>query len=313
MQGSSTKGTPDRRRRKKGVSTYFCMSLLDVEMPSPYMYVGLLRALTFGRDTVASSSFSACGYSNLNIGHQRHSPTDLYRISPITAMPPTPQTVVYDRRASQRQAALACSEDEIWSVAQTQKRPGAALLCAPLAFAYPPSNKDPKFFVKCAEIGGSSLLEAEKRNHEFAYETLHRLGPQQPASEQWSLLVCVPEIYRAFGYRGFYFLVMEFISGRTLNELLNVRAGDGAGSQADESTLYRYIAEGIRLLSVKAPPGAKPGPVGGGIIRHPLFKGFEAAVPYRDVEMMEAHFNKVRPFTAVLSTEPLPQQHSRKC
>ncbi|KUI62423.1 hypothetical protein VP1G_09546 [Cytospora mali] len=158
-------------------------------------------------------------------------------------MPQTPQSIIDDRRSSQRAFALACEQVDIWKASQTQKSPpwGAAT-----GFIYP-SRKNPKFFVKFTDSRCKWLLEQEKRNQEFAFDTLR--GP-----------------------------------------------GAGAGGQGDTSRFYRYIAEGIRLLSVKAPPEAKPGPVGGGIIRHPLFSDFQATISYRDVEMLEKHLNKVLSF-----------------
>lgn len=165
---------------------------------------------------------------------------------PMPAMPPTPQSIINERRSSQRQSALACGQDEICKASQIQERPprGTAR-----GFIYPPdSNDNQRFFVKSTGSRSKWLLEPEKCNHEFAFNTLHRLGPQ-PASQQLELLVCVPEIFRAFEYREYYFLVMEFVPGRTLDELLNERedaqakAGAGtearAGGQVDNSTLYQ--------------------------------------------------------------------------
>lgn len=84
---------------------------------------------------------------------------------------------------------------------------------------------------------------------------------------------------------------MEFVPGKSLEELF--RQDRPGKSQADHAKLYQHVADSNRLLSVKAPTGAKPGPVGGGGIRHPIFRDFQAVVPYRDVEMLETHLNKV--------------------
>ncbi|KUI70890.1 hypothetical protein VM1G_06411 [Cytospora mali] len=221
-------------------------------------------------------------------------------------MPQTPQSIIDDRRSSQRAFALACKQVDIWKASQTQKSPpwGAAT-----GFMYP-NAQNPKFFVKFTDSRSKWLLEQEKRNQEFAFNTLHGLGPQQPVPQGLKLLVCVPEMFRAFEYEDYYFLIMECVPGRTLNQVIaaaQARAGDaklgagagagaGAGGQGDTSRFYRYIAEGICLLSVKAPPEAKPGPVGGGIIRHPLFSDFQATISYRNVEMIEKHLNKVLSF-----------------
>ncbi|ROV91212.1 hypothetical protein VMCG_09345 [Cytospora schulzeri] len=210
-------------------------------------------------------------------------------------MPSTPQSIIDDRRSSQRKAALACGQNDIWNASQSQESPpwGTAR-----GFAYPLGSRDPEFFVKFTGSWGKEVLESEQRNHMFAFNTL--CGLQQPASQQLKLLVCVPEIFRVFEYRERYFMVMEFVPGSTLHELASTRqdagAGAGAGGQADNSALCRYIAEGIRLLCVKAPPGAKPGPVGGGLVRHHFFRYNQSAVPYRDVKMLETHLNKVLEF-----------------
>ncbi|KAI3397508.1 hypothetical protein diail_10720 [Diaporthe ilicicola] len=203
-------------------------------------------------------------------------------------MHPTPQSVIDDRRSRQRQAALSCNEADIWSASQTQELHWGTAR----GFAFPLGSQYPEFFVKFTSIECKWFLDPERRNHEFAFETL-REQRQPPAAQQKEFIVCVPEIFRSFEYRDFYFLAMEFVPGRTLGDILREEDAKGGEDQVDHSTLYKHIAEGIRLLSVKAPPEAKPGPVGGGIIRHPFFKDFEAATPYRDVEMLEAHLNKV--------------------
>lgn len=215
-------------------------------------------------------------------------------------MSSTAQSIIDDRRSRQRKAALACSEDDIWNASQTQEEP---LWGNAKGFVYPLGSQDPEFFVKYTKTRSKWLLEPERRNHEFAFNLLRT--QQQPAAQQ-GLIVCVPGIFRAFEHRDFYFLVMEFVPGRTLQEILIEDEDRGAG-QGDHSMLYKYIAEGIRLLSVEAPPGSKPGPVGCGVIRHPFFNEFEAATPYREVEMLGAHMNKVSmvhhvPVTLVLTT-----------
>lgn len=213
----------------------------------------------------------------------------------------TSQSVIDDRRSRQCQAALSCKEADIWSASQTQEEPhwGTAR-----GFAFPPDSSNPEFFVKFTSSECKWFLEPERRNHEFAFDTL-RKQQHPPAAQQGGFLICVPEIFRSFEYGGFYFLVMEFVPGRTLGDIFREDEKRGQG-QADYSLLYKHIAEGIRLLSVKAPPEAKPGPVGGGIIRHPFFKNFEAATPYRDVEMLEAHLNKVLRLRTRRSPEPAP-------
>lgn len=211
----------------------------------------------------------------------------------------TPQSIIDERRSSQRKVAAACGQDGIWKASQMVS-PFAQRTRAKM-FSYPLNSNSPKFFVKFIAKQGRKVLETEKHNQEFAFSTLHKLGTQQPASKQSKLLVCVPEIFDDFEYLGRYFLVMEFVPGITLNEALEPgadvlgRAGAEVVAELDKSNLYRYIATGIRLMSAnaKVPSQAKPGPVEGGIIRHPFFKESRAVIPYRNVEMLEKHLNKV--------------------
>lgn len=220
-------------------------------------------------------------------------------------MPTTPRSIVDDRRSRQRQAALACEEDDIWNASQARENsPGAMVQ----TFTYPTGSHDPQCFVKFTSSRNQGLLEVERRNHEFAFNTLREL--QQPASQESELLVCVPEIFRAFEYLDYYFLMMEFVPGKTLYQLSWEDACAGR-RQRDPSTSNKYVDAGIRMLRVKAPPGAKPGPVGGGRIRHPLFKNCEATVPYRDVEMLETHLNKVSNHVKILSALPPPPNERR--
>lgn len=127
----------------------------------------------------------------------------------IVAMSPTPQSIIEDQRSRQRQAAQTCEPDDIWNASQTLEDPpwGAAK-----GFTYPPGSKERKIFVKYTKVRSKWLLEPEKRNQEFAFNTLRRL--QQPASPQGKLLVCVPEIFRAFEHRDYYYLVMECVPGK---------------------------------------------------------------------------------------------------
>lgn len=226
-------------------------------------------------------------------------------------MPLSPQSIIHDRRSSQRKAAWACGQEDIWNALQTHTgtlgRFERSKLCQ--VFPYPLGSNDPKFLVKCIASDDKQLLQAEKRNQKFASSTLCGQG-LQPASQEQNLIVCVPEVFRDFEYRDFYFLVMEFVPGRLLRRILSDRVDTqrraGVRHQ-DDSSLYRYIAEGIRLLRVKAPSGASPGPVGGGIIRHPLFQDSQATISYRDVKMLETHLNKVSMLS--IRTSVLAEKH----
>lgn len=201
-------------------------------------------------------------------------------------MAATVQSMINDRRSRQRQAAHACEPDDIWNASQALEDPPFGVANG---FTYPPASNQPSFFVKYTDSENKSLLEPERRNQEFAFNTLRSL--QQTAPPQRKLLVLAPEIFRAFEHRDYYYLVMEFVPGKTMEDLFAEETPET--SQGDRATLYQHVADAIQLLSVKAPPGARPGPVGGGILRHPIFSDSQAEVPYRDVEMLEKHLNNV--------------------
>ncbi|KAI9651660.1 MAG: hypothetical protein M1829_002575 [Trizodia sp. TS-e1964] len=56
---------------------------------------------------------------------------------------------------------------------------------------------------------------------------------------------------------------------------------------------YRKLAHAINLLLTIPPPDARPGPVGGGIIRHPLFHEYKASRVYDTVEDLEQDINQL--------------------
>lgn len=196
------------------------------------------------------------------------------------------QSIIDSRRSRQRKAAEDCKPDDIWKASQAQGEPpfGAAK-----GFTYPLASKKPDFFVKYTATSGKSLLEPEGRNQKFAFDTLRDL--QQKPSPQRKLLVLVPEIYRIFEHRGYYYLVMEFVPGKTLEDLFTKPSS--GNSHEDPATLYKRVADAIRLLLVKAPPGAPPGPVGGGIIRHPFFSDYQSTISYKNVGELKTHLDQV--------------------
>lgn len=83
---------------------------------------------------------------------------------------------------------------------------------------------------------------------------------------------------------------MEYIRGKTLAKLMEDR-------ETFKET-YQYYYDSIEralklLLSFPVPKDAAPGPYGGGIIQHPLFKDYRAAIQYDSVDMLEQHLNNV--------------------
>ncbi|KUI69731.1 hypothetical protein VM1G_11639 [Cytospora mali] len=86
---------------------------------------------------------------------------------------------------------------------------------------------------------------AEVKNHNYAFEALKAMPPDQTRG------IFIPEIYRTFESGDRFFIDWE----------------------SQEGTAVDSIARAIGLLtSIQAPPGQKPGPVGGDRIRyHPGF------------------------------------------
>lgn len=178
---------------------------------------------------------------------------------------------------TKRQLALSWREDEIISVYQQTPRmkPNG---CAVTGFIFPPNQ--PVAYVK---FGLPSQRTAELKNHEYAFAALRALPSHQTRG------VLIPEIYRTFESDDMFFIVMEYIPGRLLARF---EVGDDWETRKDIVT--HRIAEAIRLLmTIPAPPGQRPGPVGGGCIRHPLFKNDESYCEYSSVDELESHLNKV--------------------
>lgn len=129
---------------------------------------------------------------------------------------------------------------------------------------------------------------AEVKNHEYAYRVLKAMPPDQTRG------IIIPEIYRTFESGKRVFIVMEYIPGRTLKELQEQQDWNSRGGICIDS-----IARAVRLLmSIPAPPGQQPGPVGAGRIRHPLFKDSLSSFEYASVDELEEHLNNVRDHTA---------------
>lgn len=188
--------------------------------------------------------------------------------------------------SSKRQLASSYCEDEIISVfKQTPEiKPND---CAVTGFVFPP--KHPVAYVK---FGYPPERMAEGKNHDYTFRALKAMPPDQTRG------ILVPEIYRTFESDDRFFIVMEYIPGRTLAQLQEQQ-----GWESRKGTVIDSIARAIRLLtSIQAPPGQKPGPVGGGRIRHPLFKDDTSFCEYSSVDELERHLNKVRDHKSPLFT-----------
>lgn len=179
--------------------------------------------------------------------------------------------------SSKRQLALSWSEEEIISVYKQTPwaKPNGNSVTG---FIFPPIQ--PVAYVK---FGDPWQRMAELKNHEHAFAALKAMPPHQKKG------ILVPEIYRTFESNNKFFIVMEYIPGRLL-----ARYEEGHDWESRKEMVIDSIAGAIKLLmSIPAPPGQKPGPVGGGRIRHPLFKDDESYCEYSSVEELESHLNKV--------------------
>lgn len=179
---------------------------------------------------------------------------------------------------SKRQLALSWSKDDLISTfKQTPEfKPNG---CDVTGFVFPPT----KYPIAYVKFGLASERRAELRNQEYAFKALREMPPNQTQG------ILIPEIYRAFEYGEEFFIVMEYIPGRTLAQLVQQ-----PGWESQQTSLSNSIARAIGLLmSIKPPPGQKPGPVGGGHIRHPLFKDDTSYLEYSSIDELEAHLNKV--------------------
>ncbi|KAH9212293.1 hypothetical protein DL95DRAFT_246645, partial [Leptodontidium sp. 2 PMI_412] len=98
----------------------------------------------------------------------------------------------------------------------------------------------------------------------------------------------VPQIYRCIERGSMVYIVMEYIQGRTIHELLK----DFPEGLLEDK--FDRISKAIDLLlSVRIPPNVAPGPVGGGTIKHPIFKDSTASTEYKSVNELQQHISRV--------------------
>lgn len=144
-----------------------------------------------------------------------------------------------------------------------------------------PSSSSPLAFIKFAHKRFG--MAAETRNQIFASKALKQMPPRECAG------IRIPEVYRVIEKDDIIYLVMEYVSGETLEELL---AKDVSDDYLQEK--YAQITKAIKLLlSINVPQNTVPGPVGGGIIKHPLFKDTVASIEYASVEELQRHLKLV--------------------
>ncbi|KAL5331280.1 hypothetical protein ACEPPN_000810 [Leptodophora sp. 'Broadleaf-Isolate-01'] len=159
------------------------------------------------------------------------------------------------------------SNEKILAFCRTHYRLGARTV------VYPSQNA-PIAFIKIAS--SQSGVESEISNQRFAFDALEALPKQERAG------IRVPKIYRVLEKASTRYIIMEYVQGQTLDELL------------DQDILhdlhFNQISKAIKLfLSFEVPVNATPGPIGGGIIRHPLFKDAIASIEYASVNALQGH------------------------
>lgn len=147
-------------------------------------------------------------------------------------------------------------------------------------FFYPPES--PIACIKYKYLGHGVTEEA--RNQRFAFQALQQVPEEERKGIQ------IPEIYRVIETKSAVHIVMEYVPGKTLHELIE---REGRVSKALDEP-FNQIERALKLfLSFKVPDQVAPGPVGGGIIRHPIFKYFEASIEYSSVSELQDHIYKV--------------------
>ena len=146
---------------------------------------------------------------------------------------------------------------------------------------YPPEK--PLIYIKHGPTT-FTMRDSEARTQQWVFDALEKLPPGVRRG------IRVPEIYRVIEYNGLTWILMELVPGKSLLQFFD----DWESFQSVADRYFDKIADGLRLLlSLPVPDGTPPGPAGGGIIRHPLFKEHQASLQYDSLDMMERHLNNV--------------------
>ncbi|KAM5347067.1 hypothetical protein ACJ41O_010072 [Fusarium nematophilum] len=148
-------------------------------------------------------------------------------------------------------------------------------------FGYPIDN--PIVYIKHGRHYDRGV-DAEARNQRWAYEALQKMSQSEREG------IHIPEIYRVVSLKTWTIIIMEFVPGKTLGDLED----DNRGYRDRLGGHYDKIEKALKLfLRLPVPEDASPGPYGGGLIRHPLFKDYQSTIEYPTVELLEMHLNKL--------------------
>ncbi|RFU32172.1 hypothetical protein B7463_g4188, partial [Scytalidium lignicola] len=178
------------------------------------------------------------------------------------------------------QIAQELTEDQVHD-AREQIGPCNEAGHAITGFAYPFDN--PVFYIKFGNRSSESMT-AEALTHQFVFEAFEQMPPENRKG------IRVPQIFRILNTHQGTYIIMEYIQGMTLGQLYK----STESFEVVSKPYYEQIARGVKLLlSISVPADAEPGPYGGGIIKHPFFKDFEAPTRYDSIDTLEKHINKL--------------------
>jgi hypothetical protein len=137
--------------------------------------------------------------------------------------------------------------------------------------AYPPHA--PQLWIKYGRI----VLPDEVTSQMMAYRGLQQLQSS----------VRIPKVYYTCKYKWVTYIVMEYIPGKTMEQLLEELP-------SKKQDICNLVAFGLQeLLRIPVPPNARPAAINGGRIWHPLFDECRAPLEYQNVSELEAHLNEV--------------------
>ena len=155
--------------------------------------------------------------------------------------------------------------------------------------------------VTATNIHGVQLTLAKRSNNDTSYVwvkfgrtiTMGEARTQslvaQYLNDTANSAVRAPQVYLAFTWGEFGFIIMEYIDGQICG---NSDAG--------------LVAAAVKSLITIPSPTSVPGPVGGGVIEHPFFVEGTSSISYKSVEELEDHINGVSvPFCVALSISHL--------
>ncbi|KAI9674239.1 MAG: hypothetical protein M1829_003786 [Trizodia sp. TS-e1964] len=174
-----------------------------------------------------------------------------------------------------------------------------------------PGPEDPHFYIKYGHgfqedsqeehYTRGYFLAAEARNQEYIFHALQRRNHgsifrafqcRQPWNKKWQIRV--PRIHRAFRHCDTFYIIMEYVKGKPFWQLGGLepqplpREDPSFIARWDER--YRKLAHAIDVLLTIPAPDARPGPAGGGIIRHPLFHRERKAPVFMILSMTWARY-----------------------